>query len=256
VWDNVLLGTAISSPAIEASLTMPTIAGRVLGLSEKGEAPATTIQFFTGNNIAPAGDMASRSFVIPLDVGRPDPENREFKHPDPYRWTLDHRGAILRALYKLLVWNLQRGADRSNAKTRFKQWWALCGAPIEALAGVDLARILTSRESEDTQVTALAMLLGSLRTQFGEQYFTAQEVKDFGDSSDISDRMPGQSIRGLLEEATSKPFPRHVVGAGPWGQRLGMIVGKPVAIDDSVLTLERLADSKRGHAYKIKIGSR
>jgi hypothetical protein len=263
VWDNILVGSAITSSAVEAALTMPTVSGRILGLSEQLSVPATTVQFFTGNNISPTGDMASRSFVIPLDVDRPDPENREFKHPDWSRWILDNRPRILRSLYTVLVWNLQRGADNSPpAKTRFKTWWVLCGRPVEDIAGllgvkVDFAGMLNARESEDSAVIALATLLECLKAEFEDRSFTAQEVKEFGECAGTADSTPGLSIRALLEQATGKQFRRQEFDARPWGQRLGRIIGKPVAVDAGVLTLERgMLDGKRGNTYGIKLVSR
>ena len=68
---------------------------------------AATIHLFTGNNIGAEGDLASRSLHIRLDVDRADPENREFKHPDPVGWTENHRGEILAALYTILLGNPQ-----------------------------------------------------------------------------------------------------------------------------------------------------
>jgi hypothetical protein len=60
---------------------------------------------FTGNNIAPKGDLASRSLQVRLDIDRIDPENRDFRHPDPTGWTRANRGKILRALYVILLGN-------------------------------------------------------------------------------------------------------------------------------------------------------
>jgi hypothetical protein len=130
VWDNLPRGAAVSSPVIEKSLTSPMMSDRILGQSEQISVPATTVQFFTGNNILPSSDMASRSFIIRLDVSQPDPENRDFKHPDPFAWTLEHRAKIMRSFYTLLVWNPYlriEPAKRPPAKTRFKRWWTLCG---------------------------------------------------------------------------------------------------------------------------------
>jgi hypothetical protein len=87
VWDNIPRGSTISCPSIEKSLTSETYSDRVLGESRTRTVPAFTIIFFTGNNIAPRGDMASRSLNARLAVSRPDPENREFRHPDPIAWT-------------------------------------------------------------------------------------------------------------------------------------------------------------------------
>ena len=62
VWDNIARGTAISCPHIEAALTAPEISDRILGVSRVETVSAATVQIFTGNSIAPRGDMASRSF--------------------------------------------------------------------------------------------------------------------------------------------------------------------------------------------------
>ncbi len=86
--------------------------------------PATTINFFTGNNIAARGDLASRSLQVRLEVDRPDPENRPFDHADPIAWTDNYRGTILRALYTILLGNPRlRATTPSAPETRFKAWW-------------------------------------------------------------------------------------------------------------------------------------
>ena len=100
-WDNIPRGSAISCPHIEAALTSSEISDRVLGVSRVEVVPSITVQIFTGNSILPRGDMASRSLMAALNVNRPDPENRNFVHPDPLSWTQAHRPKILRALYTI-----------------------------------------------------------------------------------------------------------------------------------------------------------
>jgi len=114
LWDNIARGTQISCPHIEKSCTSAYYADRKLGVSEMVCTAASTIHFFTGNNIGPRGDLASRSLHIRLDVDRVDPENRPFKHPDPIGWTEKHRAEILAALYTILLGNpqLKAGARR------------------------------------------------------------------------------------------------------------------------------------------------
>src|SRR5438105_7812143 len=85
-WDNIPRGEAISCPTIEKALTAEELSDRVLGESRTLKAPATTVMAFTGNNISPKGDLASRSLIVRLSVSRADPENREFKHPDTIVW--------------------------------------------------------------------------------------------------------------------------------------------------------------------------
>ncbi len=135
VWDNIPRGVAISCPSIEKALTAETYNDRVLGVSESRTVPATTVQAFTGNNVGPRGDMASRSLTARLTVNRTDPENREFTHPDPVGWSEANRGRILSSLYTILLGNPRlREKSPGPAETRFKMWWHLIGAAIEYAA--------------------------------------------------------------------------------------------------------------------------
>ena len=101
---------------------------------------ASTIHLFTGNNIGAKGDLAARSLKINLDADRPDPENREFKHPDPVDWTLKNRDKILRALFTILLGNptLKEARD-AQMKTRFPTWWRLVGSAVEHAAAQAVA---------------------------------------------------------------------------------------------------------------------
>jgi hypothetical protein len=117
VWDNIPRGATISCPSIEKCLTAALYSDRVLGESETRTVPAMTVVLFTGNNIAPRGDLASRSLQVRLAVDRPDPENRSFTQPDPIAWATDQRGNILRALYTILLGNPRlRAANRRRRK--------------------------------------------------------------------------------------------------------------------------------------------
>jgi hypothetical protein len=88
-----------------------------------------TIQTFTGNCVRCKGDLASRNLTVLITTERPDPENREFKHPDPLGWTWDHRGKILYALFMILM----TPHDQSGG-TRFKEWQQLVGSAVESAA--------------------------------------------------------------------------------------------------------------------------
>ena len=88
------------------------------------------MQIFNGNNVGPKGDMTSRSFRITINVDRPDPENRSFEHPDPLAWTEQNRPTILRCLYTILIYGCQNRPAGQVQKTRFKDWWSLCGWPV------------------------------------------------------------------------------------------------------------------------------
>jgi hypothetical protein len=125
LWDNIARGTQISCPHIEKSCTAAYYADRKLGVSDMMATAASTIHLFTGNNIAPRGDLASRSLEVRLELDRHDPENREFKHPDPIGWTDSMRAEILSAFYTILLGNPTLKLPRkAPMKTRFKMWWA------------------------------------------------------------------------------------------------------------------------------------
>ena len=51
------------------------------------------------------GDSGSRTLTIELTADRPDPENREFKHPDILGWCDRNRAQILKAALTILLGN-------------------------------------------------------------------------------------------------------------------------------------------------------
>ena len=135
LWDNIARGAQISCPHIEKSCTAAFYSDRRLGVSEMVATAAAVIHFFSGNNIGPRGDLASRSLQVRLVVDRTDPENRTFKHPDPVGWTEDNRAEILRALYTILLGNPALKLPRDAVfNTRFKMWYRVVGAAVEHAA--------------------------------------------------------------------------------------------------------------------------
>jgi hypothetical protein len=181
VWDNIRRGATISCPHLEAALTAPEIADRVLGVSRVETVPATTVQIFTGNSIGPRGDMASRSFVVSLNVDRPDPENRSFTHADPLGWTEANRVKILSALYTILVGGILQRPQEQVAKTRFKAWWQMIGWSVEYAAGLldiklDCDDLLRFGEAEDEEASATSRALTALGGQWGGKWFTTRAV--------------------------------------------------------------------------------
>jgi hypothetical protein len=181
VWDNIARGATISCPHIEAALTAAEISDRVLGVSRVERVPSSTIQIFTGNSIAPRGDMASRSFLLPLNVNRPDPENRTFAHADPLAWTQANRARILRALYTILIGGALQRPQHQVAKTRFKIWWGLIGWPVEYAAGllgieVDCAELLRAGEFAEEEASAASRALTVMEEFWGDKPFTTRDV--------------------------------------------------------------------------------
>ena len=180
IWDNIPHGARIGCPHIERSCTTAFYSDRKLGVSETIATSAATIHLFTGNNVGPQRDLASRSLQTRLEVDRADPENRNFHHPDPVGWTEAHRGRILRALYTVLLGNPLFKRQGTPAQTRFKTWWSLVGQAVEHAARahkqcVDSSKMIARVECPPALVSF-------------KKLFLAQEDEDDA-SADLADAL-------------------------------------------------------------------
>jgi hypothetical protein len=246
IWDNIPRGTQISCPHIEKSCTAAYYSDRRLGVSEMVATAASTIHFFTGNNIAPRGDLSSRSLRIRLEVDRADPENREFKHPDPIAWTEDNRVELLRALYTILLGNpcLNELRD-APMHTRFKMWWRLIGSAVEHAAKqagqeVDFRTLFQAQEEDDEDDLSLAEALTILIKVLPET-FKARDlcsiINSFGHEHQ-------DALRGFFCPTLSDD---HRASVKSVGKALGRHVGEPVRDDaGQTLILKTLRDPAGG----------
>ena len=172
----------IACPHLERASTAETYSDRVLGETKILIAPAYTIHAFTGNNIGPKSDQASRSLEARLSTDRTDPENREFKHPNPIGWTQDHRGQILGALYTILLGNPQL-KHRRPAETRFKEWWHLVGSAVEHAADhraqpISFRQMFDRTEAKDEEAAERADIIQALYAINGSNEFTALSLEE------------------------------------------------------------------------------
>ena len=256
VWDNIPRGATISCASIEKALTAEAYSDRILGETGIATVPAFTVQAFTGNNIAPRGDMASRSLVARLTVDRPDPENRSFRHADPLGWTVANRGEILRALYTILLGNPQLRPEQSKeCRTRFKRWWHLIGSAIEHAAAalaiedknipdtsakavkIDFAGLFGVGEADDEQTTGLAGMLDILSRTWPGKEFVAGEVARMINEPSYGEGDVAALLRSHLEQVTGRPLP--VVTAAAVGHRLKANIDAPTRVGDQTMTLRR-----------------
>jgi hypothetical protein len=223
IWDNISRGATITCASIEKALTASFYSDRVLGESRTQSVFPGTIQGFTGNNIAPGGDMSSRAFRAALQVDRADPENREFVHPDPIGWTRGHRGQILRALYVILLGNPRRRDKRAGApETRFKEWHDIVGSAAEFAAEVasdeiewfvrdippqcppvriSFKNLLIAGEEEDEDNAGLASLLAMLREKWGEFAFKGGDLARYFEPENGPPSPDAREMLASLERA-------------------------------------------------------
>ncbi len=126
VFDNLAEGTVISSPILARLITDRTWADRLLGRNKTAVLANDRLWSATGNNLRLGGDMVTRSVMVGLDPGIPNPELRTFKIPGLDDW-------ILRAEnQRIVLWNLlvlvtdwtASGAPRATGLTmrQFTPW--------------------------------------------------------------------------------------------------------------------------------------
>jgi hypothetical protein len=239
LWDNISRGTQIACPHIERSCTSEYYSDRKLGVSEAVAIAASVIHIFTGNNIGPKGDLASRSLQIRLNVNSTNPEDRLFKHPDPIGWTESHRAQILAAFYTILLGNPQLKAPRdAEGKTRFKVWWRLVGSAIEHAANLagqelDFKKLFITQEEDDEESATLADVLDLLAKQWPKG-FTASDVAGMVNSPDPND--DEQTLRDFLLGPNALPKLR--LSPKSVGCRLRTHLDNPVCGGERTLILK------------------
>ena len=243
LWDNIARGTQISCPHIEKSCTAAYYADRKLGVSEMVATAASTIHLFTGNNIAPRGDLASRSLEVRLELDRHDPENRKFEHPDPIGWTDSMRAEILSAFYTILLGNPTLKLPRkAPMKTRFKMWWRLVGSAVEHAAmlanpdrEVDFQKLFLASDDEDEDSTSLAEALAIMAAQWPMTFDAAEVARLVNDQAN----QHGAALREFLYPGAATFYtatPKSVA------KRLKNHLDEPVKRGESTLILRRMED--------------
>jgi hypothetical protein len=261
LWDNISRGTQISCPHIEKSCTAAFYADRKLGVSEMVMTAAASVHIFTGNNVAPKGDLASRSLQVRLDVERVDPENRDFRHPDPIDWTNAHRNEILRALYVILLGNPALDLPRDAAmKTRFKMWYRLIGAAVEHAAKcavsldpdidhlpeqtLDFSTLFLDQEGEDEDATSLSEMLHALCEMMTSRDADVGRKPQPFKATDVTDAINAADTNAIIVKGFL--FPTQPAGvavtAKAVGKRLKAHVGETVRDGVKVLVLKSVMD--------------
>ena len=119
---------------IELSSTTALYTDRKLGVSEVVAVAASTIHLFTGNNVGPKGDLASRALTATIVVDRADPETHSsttIRLVGPRRTAVRSWPRSTRSCSAIRSFRTPNAAE---CKTRFKTWWRLCGSAVENAA--------------------------------------------------------------------------------------------------------------------------
>jgi hypothetical protein len=189
---------------------------------------------------------------IRLDADRADPENRVFKHPDPIKWTQDHRAEILAALYTILLANPQLETSQdAPAKTRFKMWWRMVGSAVEHAGGlmmapVDFQNLFVMQDEDDEESVALADILAIFLREWPTG-FDADDIAGF-----INMEFPKEDERQTREFLFPLVTDRRVIlSSKSVGRMLLRYLDDAVKHGNRTLILRQKKQGKHAGRYQV-----
>lgn len=239
IFDNQL--GSLDSASFAAVLTSPKYEGRILGVSKTAELPTNTVFMLTGNNLIFGGDMPRRIVNIRVDAEQESPFTRAFDL-NPLAHVRENRLALCVAAVTLIL-----GAFPQSVPGRlgsFEDWDRLVAQTV-AWVGVRLSdgqfgdpmQLVSENHADDPHREELHDLLVALRSTFGNQAFTAKEVRDVV-SADMS---RGSVLRDNLEGICNK------ITANSIGLALKYRVGRRVA----GLHLTKQPNPKASNTFRV-----
>jgi DNA-directed RNA polymerase subunit RPC12/RpoP len=246
IWDNIkaMLGGA----SLEAVLTAPLWANRILGASRDVQLPNIATWIFNGNNVKTTDDMATRLFTIRIDPECSDPENRTgFKHPYLKRWVSDNRGRIIAAIVTLFKAWIASGRPEHSDIPRVGAYeeWAFTIGNILQHAGINgfLANQKDMKARMSTESPQWELFLMAWREVLGTNAIT---VKEFLTSLDEHPE---------LENTTPADLAKALESRTPQGKSVN--VGRVFAnrentrFGDTGLHIYRDGDRKRAVLWRL-----
>lgn len=129
IWDNVR--DPLGNSVIDAFLTSPLFADRVLGVSENQELPNKALFLITGNNLVLTGDTHRRVLMVRLDAQSERPFTREFAF-DPHHEVMQDRQQLVVAALTIVRAYITAGKPKSaeGSIASFELWNNLVRQPL------------------------------------------------------------------------------------------------------------------------------
>jgi hypothetical protein len=242
LWDNVR--EPLGNASLDAFLTAPVFADRVLGNSQTASLPNRAVFIATGNNLRLSSDTCRRVLLARLDTRMEMPYSREFNFCPAQRFAA-HRPRYVIAALTIVRAYITAGRHKigSGRTASFETWDDLVRQPLCWLATLvqeagdaDLPRIAdpllaTTRAFEDDPETSqLAALLEAWNAAFGSvpttvayavlRAETDQQLADVmeeiaGQSGRINTRSLGRWIERMAGRIVNgKSFVRGKLGSG------------------------------------------
>ena len=221
LWDNVR--EPLGSAALDAFLTAPVFADRILQKSETAALPNRALFLATGNNIRLVGDTCRRILPARLDAQIEQPYARDFSF-DPLQTVLSNRLALVADALTLVRGYIAAGRPKAaqGRTASFESWDDLVRQPIAWLASIgglscadhpltfaDPNKAIERAYSHDPETAKLGALLHSVaamihyRAQANRHHDTATiaEMINWASESHYDDDQGKAEARALLKEA-------------------------------------------------------
>jgi len=178
LFDNLPEGRAFFSDELAKAMTSDTYKNRLLGTNRTVSAAANIVFGFTGNNITPAEDFATRVLQIELCPETENPDRRAFTRVNIIDWTAENRPQVLRHLCILVAGFLRSGTQLDVCPTRFTQWDRLVRFPIIWAGGLDVAQAFNRNKADDPYRTDRANFFADWYKIFGELWLMPGEIAE------------------------------------------------------------------------------
>lgn len=221
--DNVPDGSTLRLGNLATALTSSKWKGRVLGLSEERTVSCAVPWSFSGNNVEPDADAASRLIVVRLTSDREDASQMERPHKDHLSYLLSIRDEVLRLAIGIVAGYVAAGRpEQGGPRGRFAQWLEQVRDPLRWAGGAEIADAFAQVGGEDA--AAIEDLWRALPK--GER-FTAKGIVDSVD---------GDFTGGLA--TAIRAFDADPGSARSVSQLLRKYIDRPVSLDGELLRLK------------------
>jgi putative DNA primase/helicase len=175
LFDNLPVGSTITSNELAKAMTGNSYSGRVLGRNKTATVPSNALLLFTGNNISICGDFNTRIIPIRLDSRCADPDRRPFTRTDIGRWCLNHRAEIIKACLILVLADYSQ-LPKDFKPTRYPDWDRYVRLPLLAATGIDIADKFQQNKQADPEIEIQLSFLTAMFKEFGGKSVISNQI--------------------------------------------------------------------------------
>lgn len=154
LFDNI--DGPVDSSALNIALTNRLVKGRLLSTNDSPDFENNVTWLATANNAQFSGELRDRSISCRIDAGMERPNTRTtFKHSNPVKYALDHRGALIGAVLTIIQAWVAAGRPKPEttppAFGSYEAWSETIGG---ILANAGIRSFLENRDDFEEQAAS------------------------------------------------------------------------------------------------------